>query len=363
MTLDRYLRKEVLANLLGVLAVLLLIFLGNRFVRFLGDALEGELPHDTILTILFLKLISALVVIIPLALYLAVLLGFGRLYRDNEMTALLASGISPSRMAKGLLSLVIPIAVLIAGLSLYLSPWAEEQVERIQDEVQARTELQGISAGRFIENNNQTGVLYIEEADAETSKLGNVFAQWQAEDGRMATVTARRGYIETNEEYDARYLVLEEGFRYEGEPGQIDFRMIQFERHTIYIEPKPIKASDRREKARPSADLWQSDSNSANAELQRRLSMPISTLLLALLAVPLSKVSPRQGRYSRLLLAILVYAVYSNMLTVAQSWVSRGVLPAELGLWWVHAIVLAMVVYWYARLNGLRFWSARRATT
>lgn len=359
MTLDRYLRKEVLANLFGVLTVLLLIFLGNRFVRFLGDALDGELPQDTILTVLVLKLVSALVVIIPLALYLAVLLGFGRLYRDNEMTALLASGISPLRMAKGLLWLVLPIALLMALLSLQLSPWAEEQVERIQDEVQARTELYGLSAGRFVEDKAGGGVLYVSRIDDDAATLHNVFAQWRKE-GRLATVSAKRGYVTEDESYDARYLVLEDGYRYEGEPGAIDFRIIRFQRHTVYLEARPIKASQRRDKALSTVDLLRMDSPSAKAELQRRLSMPIATVLLVLLALPLSKVSPRQGRYSRLLLAILVYAVYSNMLTVAQSWLGRELIPSALGLWWVHLIVLALAAFLFARMSGLRLLPAKR---
>ncbi|MBL1432001.1 MAG: LPS export ABC transporter permease LptF [Gammaproteobacteria bacterium] len=353
MTLDRYLRKEVLANLLGVLTVLLLIFLGNRFVRFLGDALDGKLPHDTILTVLMLKLVSALVVIVPLALYLAVLLGFGRFYRDNEMTAMLASGVSPLRMAKGLLWLVLPIALVIGFLSLQLSPWAEEQVERIHDEVQSRTELRGLSAGRFIEDKTGNGVLYIDHIDDDSAIMRNVFAQWR-KDGRLATVTAKRGYVKEDEAYGARYLVLEEGYRYEGEPGAVGFRIIHFQRHTIYLEARPIKVSHRRDKALSTMDLLRLDSLSASAEFQRRLSMPIATILLALLALPLSKVSPRQGRYSRLLLAILVYAVYSNMLTVAQSWVSRDVIPVGLGLWWVHGIVLVIVTFLFARMSGVR---------
>jgi lipopolysaccharide export system permease protein len=360
MTLDRYLRKEVLANLFGVLTVLLLIFLGNRFVRFLGDALDGDLPQDTILTVLMLKLVSALVVIVPLALYLAVLLGFGRLYRDNEMTAMLASGVSPFRMAKGLLWLVVPIALVIGLLSLQLSPWAEEQVERIQDEVQARTELYGLSAGRFIEDKTGNGVLYVDRIDDDAATLHNVFAQWRKE-GRLATVSAKRGYVEENETYDARYLVLEEGYRYEGEPGAIDFRMIQFQRHSIYLEQRPIKASQRRDKALSTMDLLSLDSPSASAEFQRRLSMPIATVLLALLALPLSKVSPRQGRYSRLLLAILVYAVYSNMLTVAQSWLGRELIPVSIGLWWVHLMVIALIALLFARMSGVRLWPAKQA--
>ncbi len=359
MTLDRYLRKEVLANLLGVLTVLLLIFLGNRFVRFLGEALDGELPQDTILTVLMLKLVSALVVIVPLALYLAVLLGFGRLYRDNEMTAMLASGISPLRMAKGLLWLVVPVALMIGFLSLQLSPWAEEQVERIQDEMQTRTELHGLSAGRFIEDKSGNGVLYIDRIDSHTATLHNIFAQWR-KDGRLATVSAKRGYVTVDETYNARYLILEEGYRYEGEPGAVDFRLIRFQRHTIHLAAQPIKVSHRRDKALPTTALLRSDSLSASAEFQRRLSMPIATVLLALLALPLSKVSPRQGRYSRLLLAILVYAVYSNMLTVAQSWLGRDLIPAALGLWWVHLVVLGLVVFLFARMSGVRLWPGRR---
>ncbi len=359
MTLDRYLRKEVLANLLGVLTVLLLIFLGNRFVRFLGEALDGELPQDTILTVLMLKLVSALVVIVPLALYLAVLLGFGRLYRDNEMTAMFASGVSPLRMAKGLLWLIIPVALMMAFLSLQLSPWAEEQVERIQDEVQVRIGLHGISAGRFIEDKSGNGVLYVDRIDDSTATLHNIFAQWR-KDGRLATVSAKRGYVKEDEAYGARYLVLEEGYRYEGEPGAVDFRLIRFQRHTIYLAAQPIKVSQRRDKALSTSVLLRSDSSSTSAEFQRRLSIPIATILLALLALPLSKVSPRQGRYSRLLLAILVYAVYSNMLTVAQSWLGRDLMPAVLGLWWVHLIVLGLIIFLFARMSGIRLWHRKR---
>lgn len=355
MTLDRYLRREVVANLTAVLIVLLLIFLGNRFVRFLGEALQGDLAEDTLLTILFLKLLSALVAIVPLALYLAVLLGFGRLYRDNEMTALLASGVSPWRMARSMLSLIIPLALIIGVLSLYLSPWAEEQVERISDEVEARSELFGLSPGRFIEDKSGQGVFYIGSIDDDGVTLRNIFAQWRR-DGQLETMTAKRGYVKEDERYQARYLVLEDGHRYEGEPGAPEFRLIRFEQHAIYLQPRPISASERRHKALSTTELLRTQSLDGAAELQRRLSMPLATVLLGLLAIPLSKTSPRQGRYAKLLLAILIYASYSNMLTVAQSWVSRSIVAPVVGVWWVHGLVLLLLIALYMQVSGVRLW-------
>lgn len=355
MIIQRYLLREIVTTFAGVALLLSLIFLSGTFVRILSEAVAGTYPATVVLKLFALKGVGNLVFILPLAFFLSILLALGRLYRDSEMTVLYACGIGPERIYRSVGTLALAVAALLAFLALYFAPWAEERSYRLLDEAGARSEIEGLAAGRF----NQTGAdgvqVYVESMSADRSELGKVFAQGLVE-GRQQLLTAARARQETGADGE-RFLVFLDGYRYEGLPGAPDFRIIEFREHGIRLVDREVVARERPRHAVPSLDLWRSGERGEMAELQWRIAVPITTILLGLLAVPLSRSSPREGRYGRLFVGILVYIVYNNLLTVAKSSLAKGEVNPLLGLWWVHAIIIALlafIVWRQQRLPGPR---------
>lgn len=353
MIIDRYLVKEVAQTLLAVTVVLLLIVVSNRLVDYLADAAEGKLPGSVVFTLLGLKTVGYFGLLIPLALYLGIMLGLGRLYRDSEMAALAACGVGTARIYRALLILGLPLIAALAALSLYVSPKAAELSYEIQDRAKKMLELSVLSPGRFRESPDGRHILYIERLSEDRRSVRNVFAHTQTEEGAQGILSSEKAHQYVDPDTGDRFIVLVNGYRYEGVPGQADFRIVQFEKHAVRIEENARETVRYKHDARPTVALWKSSEPSDRAELQWRLSVPLSAALLAFLAVPLARVNPRQGRYGRLFVAIVVYVVYVNLLSVTQVWTERGAIPAFVGLWWVHALVAVLAVALLVRQAGL----------
>ncbi len=344
-------------TLAAVVTILLLIFLSNRFVYYLADASTGALSGDVIVTILMLKTLDALVIMLPLALFLSVLITFSRLYKDSEMVAMLACGVSIARIYKTVLVAALLVAVIVSVITFYVAPWATEESYRIQDEAKAQATIAGIASGRFTAPARSEGVFYAEHISDDQSELKDLFIHSER-DGKQVVLSAKSGRYFVNEESGDRFLELQDGYRYEGLPGSSDFRIIRYQTHAIRIEEQEVVRSDRKHKAYPTNELLDPETRRQfaeryhrdfdelrrydAAELQWRLAMPLSTILLALLAVPLSKTSPRQGRYARLFVAILVYFIYSNLMGVGRTWIEREVVAQAIGLWWAHGGILLL---------------------
>jgi len=350
--IERYLLKDIIYTLVAVTLVLTVIYLGNRFIIFLTNAAMGGVPLHIILTLLLLKTIGAMVVVLPMALYLSILFVFGRLYKDSEMTALTACGVSMGRIIRVVLLFSLMMAAVVAFISLYLKPWAEEQSYSIQDKLDANSQVRGITAGRFNESARGDGVFYAEELSAGKKEMHNVFAEYQRE-GQPVVLASKSAYQKIDKATGDRYLVLVDGRRYEGAPGSAKFRIVEFKEHAVLIRPQAVAPQRRKRWALQTQKLWSSGGAADTAELQWRASMPISALVLAMLAISLSRTTPRRGRFGKLFNAILAYIIYSNLLAVAQTWLERGVIPPWLGLWWVHLLFVTAVLALFARHYGI----------
>lgn len=350
--IDRYIAREVLQTLFGVLVVLLVIFLSNRLVRYLADAAAGHMPGDVIFTLLALSAAKYLILLIPLGLYLSILLVLGRLYRDSEMAALAACGVGGPRLYRSILLLAVPLVLVQGWMALQLVPWTDAEKVRIADLAQRDMEINAVRAGRFQEGMEGKRVLYAQEV-TDAPQMRKVFINVERKDGRNIMLTADEGHLESKP--GGRYLVLTDGFRYEGKPGDADFRIVQFQRHGVLLQRSEPLAESGRMEARPTATLWRDSDPAAAAELQWRLSMPLGALVLSLLALPIGRVNPRSGRYGRLFIAILLYVSYVNLLAFAQSWTENGTLPPSVGLWWVHALFLLLTAVLLVRQLGLRW--------
>ncbi len=352
MIIERYLLRETAYTFLGVSTVLLLIFLSSTLIRILADAAEGIYPVSIVMELFALRSVGNLVFILPLSFFLAVLLALGRLYKDSEMAAMSACGVGPRKLLLTIGGLALVVGVLLSGIALFFSPWAEERAQRLIDIARARSELEGIEAGRFNQSENRATLFYAEQVDQDAGELKNVFGHGRA-DKRTHVLAAEGAYKQADPETGNRYLVFFDGHRYEGRPDQPDFRIIEFEEHGILLEERAVVASQRRTRAIPTHELWNSAVPAEMAELQWRISVPISTVLLALAAVPLARTSPRQGRYGKLFLGIVLLIVYNNLLTVARSSLSKGQYGPEVGLWWVHGLMLAFTVVLIWRSNRM----------
>ena len=349
--LDRYLFREAGLTWLAVTVVLLAIMLSTRFARFLGMAAAGVLPQDLLLKIVALSSIQYLVILIPVSLLMAIMLALGRLYKDSEMAAIAACGVRLRALYRPFIRLAIGLAAITAILSFSASPWAGRTADFLIKQSQQQLALSAFEAGQFKTIPGVPAVFYVGAIYPEQGVLEDVFIRTYGERG-PGVVTATQGIEAVDTNTGERSISLVDGHRYEGQAGDAQFRVLSFAEQGIRVAPPPFIYEASKRKVASTLSLLQSNSLEDAAELQWRASAPLSVLLLALLAVPLAHTTPRQGRYAKLILGIVAYVFYANMLGVAQAWVGKGQLPVWLGLWWVHAGVLLLAIWLYLRRDG-----------
>jgi len=352
--------KEIAVTFLGVTLLLLLIFISGTFVRILAEAAEGDYPAKVVLSLFALKSVGSMVLVLPISLFLGVMLALGRLYKDSEMVAMTACTVGPEYVMRAVALVAVFIAVLIAFLALYVGPWAEERSHQLLDEAQAKVEIEGIVPGRFNQSDDGDDLIYAAAAGKKRGELLDIFAQ-QRKDGMLTLLTAKSAYTYRDKKNGQRYLMLRDGYRYEGKPGTSEYRTLHFSEHGLLLRTQEVVASKRRRNAIPSMALYESSDPSDTAELQWRIATPISALLLALLAVPLSKTNPRSGRFGRLFIGIMLFVIYNNLLSVARSGLSKGDVSPWIGLWWPHLLVALLVYILYKQQLQMRS-QKKRAT-
>jgi lipopolysaccharide export system permease protein len=348
--LDRYIFREIASTWLGVTVVLLLILLTNQFARVLGDVAKGKLPKDAAFDVIGLSAAQYLTILIPIGLFLAIMLALGRLYRDSELPAMMACRVGPSGIYRPLFWLLVPLSAGVAWLSIQLGPSALQAIERVGAEARREADLASVEPGRFVSIGPDNAVVYGERI-LDDGLMENVFLQRRLEDGRLEVVVARLGEQVESDDPDIRFLVLHEGRRYEGIPGTTQFRVVEFLEHGIPYRLPSLAPPDPRPRAMPFESLMRSNELTHIAEMQWRIGVPLATIILAILAVPLSRTQPRAGRYGRIAIGMLVFIIYLNMLSAAKAWIEQGTLSPKLGLWWVHAAVLLFAMALLAHQN------------
>lgn len=360
--LDRYILREVTLTWLAVTGVLLVILVTNQLARVLERAAETRFSREVILALIGFSSLENLTVLIPVGLLLAIVLAFGRLYHESEMVAVHACGISVLRLYVPVLSLTFVLAVVLAWLALALAPNAAERVQQLRGVALRDAQFANLEPGRFRTVGGSGVVFYAAAVDADGT-LRDVFVK-RSQGRRIEIAVARRARHHVSENGLLHTMVLEEGRRYEGIPGDRDFRITEFQEHGIPVRlPAPIFTAADVE-LRPTLALLASPDPRDRAELQWRLSMPLMAFVLTLLAVPLAHLRPRQGRYARIGLAILLYFVYANLLSAAKVWVAKGTLSPVVGVWWVHALFVGFALFMLFRQDiwmRLRRQSARAA--
>jgi lipopolysaccharide export system permease protein len=359
----RYLFREVLQVFAAVIVVLILIYMSSRFVRYLGQAASGYISSDLVIQLMLLNLAENLAVLLPLGLYIAVLLALGRLYRDSEVIAMSAGGIGVNQLANALFWFASGFALVVAVLALYLGPGAATWKQNLFEKAKGEAQIAGIQPGRFREFGNGNRVVYVERIAADGRSMENVFVQIRRKKGRnQDLIVAKKAYASVQGQDQERFMVLEDGYRYTGLPGELDFVITRFERHAVRMDPI-APPGYRRLESKPSLELIREGGDKNIAELQWRLSLPITVVLLCMLAVAMARTNRNQGRYARLLAAFVLYFLYNNSIGIAQKLIERGELNPWIGVWPVHivvALLVAAMIYRQGRTQPMRIPFLRR---
>jgi lipopolysaccharide export system permease protein len=359
MIFQRSLIREFSLIAIAVIGVLLALVLTNLLIRLLGKAAGGEVLGEAVLGLIAFGILNLLPVLLGIAVFIAVLLALTRSYRDSEMTVWFTSGLSIMAWVKPVLQFALPVALVCALLSLAISPWSQAQSVEYQRLLASRDEVSSVTPGVFRESRSSERVFFVDKLSERDDVVNNVFVQ-STQNNRLGVIVAQKGFVETAENGD-RFVVLQNGRRYEGTPGSLDYRTVDFDRYAIRIEPKEAKPQALRPSAITTPDLWAQGRPEQIAELHWRLSLPIAVVLMGLFAIPLSFVNPRSGRSWNLAFAVLSYALYYNTLSIFQAYTAQGKIPGWLGLWPVHITMAAiLVVLFYRQLYGVRFPSFAR---
>lgn len=349
MIFRRALLHELFGNATAVFIVLLAISITTLVIRLLGQAASGSLASEAVVAFLGFSALNYLPVLLSLTLFIAVLLTLTRSYRDSEMVVWFCSGLSLTAFIRPVLAFATPVALLVAVLSLLLSPWALQKQNQYRAQIESRDDVAALSPGVFKESKHADRVFFVESFAGTQNTVHNIFMQ-STENQKQGVMFAEHGYQSEAKNGD-RFLVLLNGRRYEGMPGSAEYKIVEFERYAVRIEPYEAQLQAPTAKSLSVLELL-GDKTPANiAEMQWRISLPLSALLLALLAIPLSFVNPRAGRSMNLIMALVAYLTYNNCISIAQAWVAQGKLHPALGVWLVHGVLALLIgALFYRRL-------------
>ncbi|MFJ1254544.1 LPS export ABC transporter permease LptF [Cupriavidus sp. CuC1] len=359
MIFQQALRRELAYTAGAVFLVMLTFMLTSLVIRILGMAANGQASPNDVLMLIGLATIGYLSILLSATLFISTLIVLTRWYKDSEMVVWFSAGISLRDLVKPVLQFATPFIIMSLLLGMFAWPWANQQSALFRDRFEQRGVLSMIAAGRFIEPAKGNYVLFIEGIDADMKHARNVFVA-NAEADKIGVALAHQGQFQTMPNGD-RMVVMENGRRYAGTPGKIDYRIIEFDQYAVKVDNKPPETeANLPTKSRDTIDLLRSPTNENLGELLWRLSLPLLALNFVLIAIPLAYVNPRLGRYTPLVFAVLIYLTYSNVINLSQAWVRSGSIPFSMAWWPFHLIALlgAVLLFRYRQNRSLGGWRA-----
>lgn len=343
MRIFAYLIRETFKAQIAVFVVLMTIFISQQFVSVLTEASEGQVPAGLILQVLGLQFPALAALILPISLFLGILMAHGRIYADNEMAVLHACGVSEWYVARVTLVFAVILALITAFLTIWLGPWAMSQEQQIAERARVETGISAIQTGRFQQASSQNAVIFIEEQGDDDRLYGVFVAQLperaEQRGERASVVMAESGQVRSDG-IGGQTLILENGRRYSQHVIELDHQVMQFDRYQMQIREQEVDHERRRLEAIPTTELLQRTDYEAQAELQWRIAIPLAMPLLTLIAVPLARVNPRQGKFARMGPALLIYMGYFLVLMAAKRALGDGAFSPVIGLWWIHIALL-----------------------
>jgi lipopolysaccharide export system permease protein len=348
----RYLAKEVFLTLIALTAILMLIFLSNQFVQYLNRAASGNIPGVIIMKLMMLEMPNLIGLLLPLGFYIAVLLAYGRLYAESEMTVMVACGYGPKQLLKHSFIMASVVAAIVAAVMIWASPLIATERAKLLRSTGIKTLIQTIMPGRFHAINGGQQVFYVQSMSRDHTKAEQVFlAKNSVKDDKIQwdVLWADKAFAETDQATGEEYIVLQNGKEYQGTPGHADYQVAQFAKYKSRL-PHPIVRINEDIRTAKTWSLFPLNNPDLQkaAELQWRLSIPLMVLTLTLVAVPLSRVNPRSGKFAKLLPAIIIYILYANFMFVARDAITTGTIPIWIGMGWIHILVilLGLLLIW-----------------
>ncbi|WP_347556084.1 LPS export ABC transporter permease LptF [Robbsia sp. KACC 23696] len=342
MIFQRSLQRELAGTAGAVFMVLVTIMLTTMVIRVIGSAAVGKVDPRDVLVLIGLTMVGYLAVMMIVTLFVSILVVLTRWYRDSEMVVWQASGLSLYALIRPIATFSAPIIIAIAFCSLVAWPWASNEQAKITARFQQRDDISLIAPGQFRESATNHRVFFVEKLSANLANVQNVFVT-STENGKLFVVVSKQGQIETQPNGD-RFIVLENGRRYDGEPGKANFRVVEFKRYGVKMDDKPT-VETQNTRGTPSMQLLQTPTRDHLGELAWRLGLPMTGMTLMLLAIPLAYQNPRRGRTINMVFAVLVYLTYSNLQNLMQNWIEQGRIPFVVGLFALHIIVACAATF------------------
>jgi len=347
--IDKYIAKELLIACISVLFILLVIVLSTEVVHLLSWVSQGLIPLTALLAYLTNSMFEFTVVLMPLSLLMGILIAFGRLYRDSEMAAMMSAGIGPLQWYRPLMMIAIPTTVILLLMMIFARPMINLQRAQIAAEIKSQAEVDTLMIGQF-NRASKGGVLFLESSSKDSKDIDSVFFQQQYQSRNHVDLAAStKSYFD---EDGRRYMMMNDGTHYVGDAGEAVFKIIKYKEYGVHIADKQVQAHVS-EKSRSMTELWHSTQPKDQAELQWRIALPLATVIVAFMALPLSQTDPRSGRYSKLALALVLYLLYSNFLGIGKTWIVQQKVPLWVGTWWVHLIAVIFTAYLLKRSGYL----------
>lgn len=350
MIIFRYLAKEVFITLIALTAILMLIFLSNQFVLYLNRAANGNIPGMIVMKLMMLEMPTLLGLLLPLGFYMALMLAYGRMYADSEMTVLRACGYGPRQLLKHSLIMASVVAVIVGVVMIWASPYIAIERAKLLRSTGVQTLIQTIFPGRFHAINGGKQVFYVQSMSRDHTKAEQVFLAKQSinKENKLQwdILWADKAFAETNPDTGEDYIVFQEGREYQGVPGNADFQVAEFEQYKARLPHPEVKINSDIRTAKTSS-LWPLNNPDLTkaAELQWRLSIPLMVISLTLVAVPLSRINPRSGKFAKLLPAVVIYILYANAMFIVRDAIISGTLPLWIGMWSLHLVVALIGVF------------------
>lgn len=347
MIIRRYIHREILQRFFWMAGLLFLIYSSDRFVGFLAEAAEGKISSTLVFELLWLKLVTVLPTLFPVTIFLAVILTYARLVGDNEMAIMFSTGMKKLEQLKIVFLLIVPVCIVVAAVAFFIAPWAEDRLQELKNQARQDADITGIAAGQFKEFSKGDRVVYVESLSDDKTAMEDIFLQVR-QHGKLGVLTSDRAVFELDEASGNRYVKFEDGRRYVGVPGSLDYKITEYKTYAILLETNESALdAGKRLRAIPTSILLFSEFAKHKAELQWRASSILSCMLLSLLAVLLSQLPIGEKRYVLIFISMLIYFIYSNLLGVSKSLLKEDKIPSFIGLWWVHALLIMIMLVLY----------------
>ena len=352
MIFQRALQRELASTAGATFTVLFSIIVTWTLITILGKAAGGRVASGDVVALIVFATLNYLPTILILTSFISVLMVVTRSYRDSEMVVWFASGLSLTRWIRPTLHFGLPLVLLTGVLSLAVTPWSKQKSAEYIERFDKREDLQKVAPGQFKESASSNRVFFVEAASGESSIVQNVFVNSVDQNGTTLVVVAREGTVSTDANGE-RFLVLRNGRRYQGMPGQAEFQTMEFERYSMRVtSPAQQAGGSAGAKAMTTMALLREPNAFTRAELLWRISSPLTCLLLILLAIPLGFVNPRAGSAANLIVALLIFITYTNLVNLVQASVTKGKVDFSLAWWPLHLLVALWVLAMFAwRVN------------